>query len=353
MMNIAAQRETRPRIGAVPLALPPGIDLESMRAARSRIKGHVVPTPLARLRSGTVPPGKGDVSRGIADIPVHDERLRRDVILKLESLQVSGSFKARGAVNKVLSLAPDVARRGLVTASGGNHGLAVAYAGRVVDVPTTVYLPSRTAPAKAARIEGWGARVIRAGDVWDEAHAAALAHAEKDGLTYVHPFADPAVVCGQATIALEVLEQAPEVDLFVVAIGGGGLASGVAAAAKLLRPGLRVVGVEPVGAPTLTESLRAGEVIELAKVDTAAGTLAPRRSDALNVGIIRDTVDEIVLVTDDDMRSAARFLLTEVGIGAELSGAASLAAILAGKLDLGSAQHPCVLVCGAGSDALP
>jgi threonine dehydratase len=323
-----------------------------MRGARERIAGHVVATPMARLRAGTVPPGKGDVARAIADIPVPRERLARDVLLKLESLQVSGSFKARGAMNKVLSLAPDVARRGLVTASGGNHGLAVAYAGRVVDVPTTVYLPHRTAPAKAARIEGWGARVIREGNVWDDAHAAALAHAEREGLTYVHPFADAAVVCGQATIALEVLEQAPEVDLFVVAIGGGGLIAGVAAAAKLLRPDIRVIGVEPEGAPTLSESVRANAVIELAEIRTAAGTLAPRRSDALNLAIIRETVDAIVLVSDDEMRAAARFLLLEVGIGAELSGAAALAALLSSKLDLGSAKNPCVLVCGAGSDAL-
>ncbi len=324
-----------------------------MRAARVRIASHVIFTPMARLRSGTVPAGKGDVARGIADVPVTREHLGRDVLLKLESLQVSGSFKARGAVNKVLSLAPEVARRGLVTASGGNHGLAVAYAGRVLDVPTTVYLPHRTAPAKAARIEGWGARVVREGDVWDDAHAAGVAHAERDGLTYVHPFADAAVVCGQATIALEVLEQAPEVDLFVVAIGGGGLIAGVAAAAKLLRPGLPVIGVEPEGAPTLYESVRANAVIELAEIRTAAGTLAPRRSDALNLAIIRETVDSIVLVSDDEMRAAARFLLTEVGIGAELSGAAALAAVLSKKADLGAAKNPCVLVCGAGSDALP
>jgi len=323
-----------------------------MRAAQARITSHLVSTPLVRLRTRGVPPGKGDVARGIADVPVIDERLRQDVLLKLESLQVSGSFKARGALNKVLSLTPEVARRGLVTASGGNHGLAVAYAGRVVDVPTTVYLPNRTSPAKAARIEGWGARVVRAGDVWDDAHAAALAHATRDGLTYVHPFADPAVVCGAATIALEILEQAPETDLFIVAIGGGGLASGVAAAAKLLRPSIRVIGVEPEGAPTLTESLRANEVIELAEIRTAAGTLAPRRSDALNLAIIRETVDSIVLVSDDDMRSAARFLLTELGIGAELSGAAALAALLTRKIPEG-ALHPCALVCGAGSDALP
>ena len=139
----------------------------------------------------------------------------------------------------------------------------------------------------------------------------------------------------------------------MVAIGGGGLISGVAAAAKLLRPGVRVIGVEPEGAPTLASSLRAGEAIELASVNTAAGTLAPRRSHPLNLAIIRVAVESIVLVSDDEMRNAARFLLTEIGVGAELAGAAALAAVLEGRVPLGSAKHPCALVCGAGSDALP
>lgn len=336
--------------------LPEGLDLAAFQAARARLARNLVVTPMVRVRGGMVPPGHGDVARGIADVPSGDERIAGSaLLLKLECLQTSGSFKARGAINKVLSLDSDVAKRGIITASGGNHGLATAYAGRVVDVPTTVYLPSRTPASKAARIERWGAKVVRAGDVWDDAHTAAVTHAEREGLTYVHPFADLAVVSGQGTIALEVLEQAPEVDLFVVAIGGGGLISGVAAAAKLVNPDIRIVGVEPTGAPTLYESVRANEVIELAEVKTAAGTLAPRRSHALNLAIIRETVDEIVLVTDDEMRDAARFLLMEIGIGAELSGAAALAAVLAGKAKarIAGAKHPCVLVCGAGSDALP
>ena len=185
-----------------PPPLPAGIDLQAFRAARERIKEHIVTTPLVRVRAGVVPAGRGDVKRGICDVPVGDRRLGRDLLLKLESLQVSGSFKARGALNKVLSLPPEVAQRGLVTASGGNHGLAVAYAGRVVDVPTTVYLPTHTSAAKAVRIEGWGATVVRAGVVWDDAHAAALEHATRDGLTYVHPFADHTVIAGQGTLAL-------------------------------------------------------------------------------------------------------------------------------------------------------
>ena len=327
-------------------------ELSGFRAARERIAPHVVRTPMVRACRATVPAGPRDVARGIIDVPIADPRLPQSILLKLESMQASGSFKARGAINKVLSVAPETRARGLVTASGGNHGLAVAYAGRVLHVPTTVYLPSPTSAAKAARIEGWGARVVRAGDVWDEAHAAALAHAERDGLTYVHPFADRDVVLGQGTIALEALEQAPEIDLFVVAIGGGGLISGIASAARLLSPSARIIGVEPVGAPTLSESLHANQVIELPWVKTRAGTLAPRKSDALNLGIIRETVESITLVTDEEMLDAARFLLTELGIGAEISAAAALAAVLSGRVSLAGAKHPCILVCGAGSDAL-
>lgn len=332
------------------MPLPHGIDLAFFEAARARIRGRVVETPLFRLVSGVVPPGGGVDPRGVVSTPALDDSLGRDVWLKLECMQVTGSFKARGALNRVLSLSPVEAARGIVTASGGNHGLAVAYAGRAIGVPTTVYLPCLTPEAKAKRIERWGARVVRAGEVWDDAHAAALEHAAKNSLRYVHPFADPEVVAGQGTIALELFERAPDLDALVVAIGGGGLIAGVAAAARLLRPGIRVVGVEPVGAPTLHESVRQGRLVELPAITTKAGTLAPRKSDAYTFEIIRSVVDEIVLVTDDEMKDAARWLLVNAGVGVELSGAAAVAALLAGKADLLDAKAPCALVCGAGTD---
>ncbi|MBX3199728.1 MAG: pyridoxal-phosphate dependent enzyme [Labilithrix sp.] len=329
---------------------PHALDLATFQAARERLDGRIVRTPVAHLRSGVVAPAGGVDERGVVTTPAVDERLPGDVWLKLECLQVTGSFKARGALNRVLSLAPDQARRGIVTASGGNHGLAVAYAGRAIGAPTTVYLPRLTPEAKAKRIARWGAEVIRAGEVWDDAHAAALAHAERDGLTYVHPFADPEVVAGQGTIALEVFEQAPETDALVIAIGGGGLMAGVGAAARLLRPGIRVIGVEPVGAPTLHASLAADRLIELPSIATAAGTLAPRRSDPYTFELVRAVADTIVLVTDDEMRDAARYLLDNAGVGVELSGAAALAALLTGKAPLAGATRPCALVCGAGTD---
>jgi threonine dehydratase len=309
------------------------IGLQDIEQARRRISGHVRRTPLI---------GASALSRP------HPGGL---LTLKLESLQVTGSFKARGATHKAFTLSPEEARRGLVTASGGNHGLGVAYAGRLIGAPVTIYLPANAPASKAERLEQWGARVLRHGAVWDEADAEARLAANRDGLTYVHAFADPAVVAGQGTIGLEIFEDAPETDLLLVSIGGGGLISGVATAAKALRPHVRVIGVEPEGAPTLFESLRAGSVIELERITTAANTLAPRRSDPLNFEIVRSTVDEVVLVSDEEMREAARWLWFEMGIAAELSGAATVAAFLTGRAGV-EALHSCAVVCGSGTDGL-
>jgi threonine dehydratase len=309
--------------------------LSEILAARGRILPHVRRTPL--------------IPAGPAPLPFD---MAGRLTFKLESLQVTGSFKARGATNKVLSLPPERVTRGLVTASGGNHGLGVAHAGRIAGAPVTIYLPANVPRTKAERLEHLGARVAWEGEVWDDANRAALEAADRDGLTYVHPFADPAVIAGQGTLGLEILEDAPETDLVLVAIGGGGLIAGVASAVKTIRPAIRVVGVEPTGAPTLSESLRAGRVVELPEITTAANTLAPRRSDELNFGIIRQTVDEIVLVTDDEMREAARWLWLEMGVAAELSGAATLAALLTGKVSVGAARSACALVCGVGTDGM-
>jgi threonine dehydratase len=188
--------------------------------------------------------------------------------------------------------------------------------------------------------------------VWDEANEAALAAAAAEGLTYLHPFADPAVIAGQGTVGLEILEAAPDTGLLLVAIGGGGLISGIATAAKALKPRIRVVGVEPVGAPTLKQSLNAGRLVTLPAIETEAGTLAPRRSAEINLEIIARHVDEIVLVSDEEMRAAARWLWFELGIAAELSGAAALAALMTGRVGTAPDMPVTALVCGAGTDGL-
>jgi len=309
--------------------------LADVEAAARRIAGAVRLTPVIEAGALQAPfPGT--------------ERLA----LKLECLQVTGSFKARGASNKLATATPEAVKRGFVTASGGNHGLGVAYAGWRAGVPTTIYLPTSTPPAKAEKLAKWGARVIMHGAVWDDANREALRAAAQDGLTYVHPFADPAVIAGQGTCGLELLAQVPDADVALVAIGGGGLIAGVAMTLKALKPSIRVIGVEPVGAPTLRESVAAGRCIELPAITTAVGTLAPRQSDPLNLEMVRRHVDEIVLVSDDDMRRAARWLWFELGVAAEMSGAASVAALQAGACRVEPGARVAALVCGAGTDGM-
>lgn len=158
------------------------------------------------------------------------------------------------------------------------------------------------------------------------------------------------MIAGQGTLGLEVLDQVPEADTLVLAIGGGGLIAGVAAAAKAVKPGIRIVGVEPVGAPTLYESLKAGRLVTLDRIETAAGTLAPRRSMPINLEMIAATIDRVVLVSDEEMREAARWLWFETGIAAELSGAASVAALLTGRVRMAAGETIVPIVCGAGTD---
>lgn len=305
--------------------------IDDVRAAARRIATHVRRTPLltpTALRQPLTEDG--------------------GLLLKLESLQVTGSFKARGAVNRVLALG-DQARRGVVTASGGNHGLAVAYAARLVGAPATVFVPESAPAAKREALARWDAEVVVVGQVWDDAHAAALERAGEARLPYIHPFADPEVIAGQGTLALELFAEAPQLDTLLVAVGGGGLIGGVALAARALSPRLRVIGVEPAGAPTLHESLARGELVTLDGVTTAAGSLALRRSTPLNLELARRHVERVVLVDDDDMRAAARWLWFELGVGAELGGAAAVAALLSGRYAPAFGERVAAIVCGAGT----
>jgi threonine dehydratase len=307
--------------------------MDEIRTAAERIRRFVRRTPV------------------LAAAPAREYcEVARRLLLKLESLQITGSFKARGAINTVFALPPERLQRGIITASGGNHGLAVAYAGWAAGVPATIFLPRSVAADKAAKLDAWGARVVISGEARDDSNRAAVQDAETEDLAYIHPFANPDVIAGQGTIALEILEDAPDTDTLVVAVGGGGLISGIAIAAKALKPEIRIIGVEPTGAPTLHDSLAAGRLVELATLDTAAVTLAPRRSEPLNLAVISKTVERIVLVEDKEMREAARWLWREAGVAAELSGAAAVAALLADYYRPAAGERVCAVVCGAGSD---
>jgi threonine dehydratase len=309
------------------------IDIAAIEAASARIADHVRHTPvlpLAQLKSPLATDAR--------------------VTLKLECLQVTGSFKARGAMNRALGTPPDQLRAGIVTASGGNHGLAVARTAFAADVPAVVFVPSNVSPAKVAKMKAWNARVEIAGDEWSKSNEAALEYAARTGASYFHPFADPLVVAGQGTLGLEVLEDLPDVDAILVAIGGGGLIAGLSTAIRARRPSVRIIGIEPVGSPTLKASLDAGHVVTLDAVTSRVPTMSCRRTDENVFETVRRNVDEIVLVTDDEMEEASRWLWFEMGVAADLSGAASLAALRQGIPRLARAKHVCALVCGAGAE---
>ncbi|HTI00331.1 MAG TPA: pyridoxal-phosphate dependent enzyme [Acidisoma sp.] len=311
------------------------ITLTDVREAAARIAGQVRRTPLIEatlMRQSPLPAGAS-------------------LFLKLECLQVTGSFKARGAVNQLLSLPRESVARGIVTASGGNHGLAVARAAQMAGVPATVFLPENAAPAKQNKLISWGAQLHLVGRYWDEAHSIASAYAEERHLPYFHPFASPAIVAGQGTVALEILEQLPDADLFLVAIGGGGLIAGISTVLRALRPNARIIGIEPKGSPTLHESLAAGSVVTLAEVTSKVPTMACAQTDPRIFDIVRNNVDDIVLLEDDAMFEAARWLWFEFGLAADASGAAAAAALLSGQVSVAPGTRVCGLVCGAGLDA--
>ncbi len=310
------------------------VTLADVHAARERITGHVRRTPM------------------IAAHPVKQPITEARLTLKLECTQVIGSFKARGASNKLYSLPREQVERGIIAASGGNHGLGVAYAGWMAQCPVTIYLPHNTPKHKAHKLQAWDAQVIFEGDVWDDSNRAALAAAESQNLAYFHPFADPLVIAGQGTVGLEILEDLPDVDVLLVAIGGGGLISGIGTVLKALKPDVTLIGIEATGAPTLYASRKAGHLVELDAITTRATTLAPRKSESINFEHIERTVDDIVLVTDEEMTIAAQWLWFELGVGAELSAAASIAALMTGKVTVQPNQNVCALICGAGTDGM-
>ncbi len=295
---------------------------------------------------------KDTISSRIRRTPVLEVELEkgRFVSMKLENLQISGSFKIRGALNTVLGLDQEALNKGLVTASGGNHGLGVATAGAMTNTPTTIYLPESTPRSKVEKLSKIATDVIVQGAAWDDANELALQDAKLNAKTYVHPFADLSVMAGQGTIGLEILEDIPDLDVLIVAIGGGGLISGIATAVKSLRPETKIIGIEAVGAPTLRKSVDEGKLVTLDKINTKAGTLAPRRSEDINLSIISKFVDDIVLVEDSEMLTAAHWLWGNCGIGVELSAAATLAALQSGKFVPGKDQKTGIVICGSGPD---
>lgn len=223
------------------------------------------------------------------------------VYLKPENMQLTGAYKLRGAYYKISTLSPEEREKGLITASAGNHAQGVAYAAKKYGVKSVIVMPTSTPLMKVNRTKGYGAEVILKGDVYDEACEYAYQLADEKGYTFIHPFDDLAVATGQGTIAMEIFKELPLVDIILVPIGGGGLATGVSTLAKLLNPKIKVIGVEPAGANCMQESLKAGEVVTLPKVNTIADGTAVKTPGKNIFPYIRDNIDEIVTVPDEDL----------------------------------------------------
>ena len=299
------------------------ISPDAIARAAARIAAHVRRTPVVDV---TMP--------GVA-LPV---------TLKLELLQHSGSFKARGAFNNLVAAGPDA--KSVATASGGNHGAAVAYAARELGLKATIFVPEISAPAKVARIASYGADIVQKGANYSEALALCEAHIARTGALSVHAYDSEATLEGQGTLARELETQAPGLDTLLVAVGGGGLIGGIAA---WYRSKVKVVGVEPMTCNTLHAALAAGDRVKIAPSGLATDSLGASTVGELMFGIARDHVSEVALVSDDAIREAQRYLWRELQLVTEPGGAAAFAALLSGAYRPEKDERLGVVICGANT----
>jgi threonine dehydratase len=268
--------------------------------------------------------------------------------LKLEQLQHSGSFKARGAFANLLLR--EVPAAGVGAASGGNHGAAVAYAAGVLGVPARIFVPEVSSAAKVSRIRGYGADLIVEGATYSDAFAVFQRWLAESGAMPVHAFNQAETVLGAGTLGLELRRQVPRADVVLAAVGGGGLLSGIATA--LAGTGVRVVGVEPEGAPAMTEALAAGHPVDAATGSVAVDSLAPRQVGGLTFAVVAERVQNVVLVSDDAILVAQRALWDKLRVVAEPGGCAALAAVLSGRYLPAPGEHVAVVVSGANTTAV-
>jgi threonine dehydratase len=305
------------------------IDSESIARTYCLIRSHVRRTPILEM---------GGDELGLGAFPV---------ILKLELLQHTGSFKARGAFANLL--ARETPAAGVVAASGGNHGIAVAYAAMKLGKPARVFVPEVSSPAKTARIREYGAELIVSGERYADALVASQEWAAKSGALQVHAFDQPETLLGQGTTGLEFEEQFANLDTLLVAVGGGGLIGGIAA---WFAGRVRVIGVEPEAAPTLAHALSAGQPVDAPAGGVAADSLAPKRVGSLMFPIAQKYVEKVVLVPDDKIVAAQQKLWHALRVVAEPGGAAAFAALLSGAYQPRAGERVGVLVCGGNSTAV-
>jgi threonine dehydratase len=299
--------------------------------ARARIAPHIRITPL-------------EFSVSLS------HKFNHEIYLKLENWQLTGSFKIRGAFNKLLTLSDEEKRRGVITASAGNHGLGVAHACKILGIAGKIVVPVNASPAKIKALQNYKVELIQSGQDYDEAEEFARHIQVEQGLTFVHGFSDPQIIAGQGTIALEILDVLPAAGSIVVPIGGGGLIAGVALAAKSINPKIKIVGVQSEASPAMFNSLRVGKPVETPIRETIADGLAGRFVTELNLKIIEEWVDDVLLVSEAAIKEAMRLVLESEHILIEGSAAVGLAAIIENKV---STSDKTVLILTGRNVALP
>jgi threonine dehydratase len=272
-----------------------------------------------------------------------------EIFLKLELFQVTGTFKARGAMTNALALSDEQRAAGLTAVSAGNHAVAVAFAAQAIGTSAKVVMIETANPFRVALCKYYGAEVVIAGDA-----AAAFARVEeikeKEGRAFIHPFDGPLTTLGSATLGKEIAEQLPDLDALIVAIGGGGLPGGVARATKLINPRCQVLGVEPEGADNMRRSLDAGEPVKLERISTIADSLAPPYSLPYSFALCRDHLDDVVLVSDDEIRAAMKLLFAEAKLAVEPAAAAATAALCGPLRERLRGKRTGIIICGANID---
>ena len=259
--------------------------------------------------------------------PIFSKEAGNEVYIKPENLQKTGSFKIRGAYNKITNLSDEEKKKGVIASSAGNHAQGVAYGAKESGIKAVIVMPKSTPLIKVESTKQYGAEVVLHGDVYDDAFKKAKELEEKEGYIFVHPFDDEDVIYGQGTIALEILEELPETDIILVPIGGGGLISGIACAAKILKPEIKIIGVEPDGAASAYEAIKEDKVIELKEANTIADGTAVKKIGNTTFEYIKKYVDEIITVSDYELMEAFLLLVEKHKIIAENSGILSLAAL--------------------------
>jgi len=307
------------------------ISLDKIKEAHKRIKSVVYKTPFAYA-------------------PVLSQKVGNEIYLKKENLQITGAFKLRGAFNKIASIPEEKRKKGVIAASAGNHAQGVAFSANYFNIPSIIVMPEATPLTKVTGVKEYGGEVVLAGNNYDEAYEYAVNLAKEKGLEFIHPFADDDVIAGQGTIGLEMLSQVPDLDYIIVPIGGGGLISGIASAAKQINPHIKVIGVTAAGAPAMRLSFLSGSVQDTTFVKTIADGIAVRDTNPKMYDLVKEVVDDIVEVDDEEIANAILFLMERQKVVVEGAGAVGVAALMHHKIKFTAPKKVGVVLSGGNID---